>query len=405
MRTFHVVNIGCKVNRVEADTAAAALMADGWRRAELEDADLILVNTCTVTGEADKKCRKAVRHALSRNEGAEVLVTGCAAAITPDVFEQMGERVKVVSRKDLARIVGADADSKNLVRVGERFNTRVGIKIQDGCSQSCAYCIVRTARNEEFSLPIRSAIAQAEQYFAAGVNEVVLTGINIGAYRDGSAVLADVVEGMLEASSRYAHSGSMAPRIRLSSIEPRDIDDRLVGLLERSSGQFCRHLHIPLQSGSTKVLSEMNRPYSAEWFLGLVGRLRSRVEGISISTDIIVGFPGETDEEFHETLALAQACGFSKIHVFPYSARTGTPAAERKDQVDPDEKTHRSKVLRELGSQLRAHDLEMRFGTRESVLVETDHALTESYHEIAIPEGAHTGDLVEAILTPACMLQ
>ena len=405
MGRFHIVNIGCKVNRVEADTFAAALLADGWNQSGLEEADLVLVNTCTVTAEADKKCRKAVRRVLTRNQRARVIVTGCAAALDPSVFEEMNARVQVLRRNDLETRINQLHAPEELIRFGEGFNTRVGIKVQDGCGQSCSYCIVRTARSQQSSVDHKKAIDQVRACFAAGVNEVVLEGINIGAYDDGEMRLPELVEKLLACAESFSTDGVFGPRIRLSSIEPLDVDDALIDLLASSTGRFCRHAHIPLQAGSTKVLSEMNRPYTAEWFASMVEDLRKRIPSISISTDIIVGFPGETDAEFEETLSLARSSGFSKIHVFPYSRRAGTPAAERDDQIPPEIKAERAKILRDLSDELRKDDFEKRIGSHEMVLVEPSHALTESYHKVIAPRDAGTGELVRMLLTRECMLQ
>ena len=394
MGAFHILNIGCKVNRVEADTAAAALLCDGWMQSSLEEADLVLVNTCTVTAEADKKCRKAVRKALARNPHAKVLVTGCAAALNPTMFTEMDERVEIVDRTILEERIAVVHPPERMLRVGGTFNTRVGIKIQDGCNNSCSYCIVHTARSIERSLDSTHALAQVKSCFDAGVNEVILTGINIGAYNDGSLHLAALLDAMLQCAASYATESSFGPRIRLSSIEPLDVDNELVKLLAVSDGRFCRHLHIPLQSGSTKVLSEMNRPYSAEWFVDKVSSLRRMAPSLSITTDIIVGFPGETDDDFASTMEVARTCGFSKIHVFPYSRRAGTPAAERTDQIDASIKAKRASHLRALSDELRRTDFERRTGTSELALVEPDHALTESYHRIPAPQDAAIGSLI-----------
>ena len=405
MGAFHILNIGCKVNRVEADTVAAALLSDGWEQAPLEQADLVLVNTCTVTAEADKKCRKAVRRALSRNPHAKVLVTGCAAALNPTVFESMGERVEVVGRASLEKRIEAEHTPDQVLRVGGAFNTRVGIKVQDGCNHSCSYCIVHTARSSERSLGHMRALEQARICFEAGVNEIILTGINIGAYDDGCMRLPGLLDAMLRCAETFAEEGSFGPRIRLSSIEPLDVGEELEELLAASDGRFCRHLHIPLQSGSSKVLSEMNRPYTAEWFVGRVAELRRSAPSLSISTDIIVGFPGETESDFADTLEAARACGFSKIHVFPYSRREGTPAAQREDQVDAGTKSERARILRALSDELRRADFEQRADSVEMALVEPDHALTESYHRIAAPPDARPGELVSVRIGHSSMLQ
>lgn len=396
--TFHVVNLGCKVNRVESDDFAAALLAQGGRAVAQSDADLIVVNTCTVTGEAEKKTRKAVRGALRANGHARVVVTGCAAAIDPAAFEAMDERVAVVPKGSMAALLAPEGAAFEphgiapVLRVGEEFPTRVGIKVQDGCNNACTYCIVHVARGRAVSRPADEVVAEAARLAQAGVREIVLTGINLGSYdRDGLG-LAGLLRRLLDATGDDV-------RFRISSVEPRDVRDDLIELMARSDGRVCRHLHLPLQSGSSKVLKEMARPYKAAYFEDLVERLYSAMPTLSLSTDVIVGFPGETEDDFQETLAMARRCRFSKMHIFRYSMREGTPAAHRSDQVDPATKAQRAARLEELARELREDDRNRRRGTVELALVETDGmATTESYHEVAAPAGARVGDLVEFAL-------
>lgn len=421
--SFCVVNLGCKVNRVESDAVAAALIARGFAPAPEEEAGLIVVNTCTVTGEAEKKTRKAVRHALRANERALVVVTGCAAAIDADAYTALSERVRVVPKGDLtasaergewdeaAAQSGNEPSSAHLVTsgvalpVGEGFRTRVGVKVQDGCNNACTYCIVHVARGRAVSRAANEVVAECVTLARAGAKEVVLTGINLGSYccgerRGPNAVrLADLLRRLLAETEDLHAPGELPCRFRVSSIEPRDVDDALIELMAQAGGRICRHLHLPLQAGSSRVLREMARPYDAAFYEGLVGGLRTAMPSLSLSTDIIAGFPGETDADFAETLALAERCGFSKIHAFPYSRREGTPAAARADQVPPDVKAARAAALRELGDKLRAADLAARAGSTELALVEESGiAMTESYHELPAPPGAQPGALVEVVL-------
>ena len=391
---FSIVNLGCKVNRVESDDVAALLIAKGSKPVALADAQLIVINTCTVTGEAEKKTRKAVRHALRSNDSATVVVTGCAVAIDPTAYEEMSPRVRIVPKGDLMKAVSA-AGSPDSLRLGGSFPTRVGIKVQDGCNNACTYCIVHVARGKAWSRPSSEVIEEALAYGAAGVKEMVLTGINLGSYResgsDGCANLAGLLRRLL----------AVVPdaRFRISSVEPRDIDDDLIELLASSEGRVCRHLHLPLQSGSSKVLREMARPYDASRYAELVDRIRSKVPSIAISTDIIVGFPGETEEDFRQTLEMVRQCRFTKVHVFRYSKRENTPAAMRDDQVAPEIKARRAKELELVAAQVRSAERAARAGMRESVLVETDGvATTESYYAVEAPSGASPGMLVECIL-------
>lgn len=401
---FSVVNLGCKVNRAESDAIAAALLSRGCERAELPDADLVVVNTCTVTGEAEKKTRKALRQALRRSPHAQVVATGCAVALDPAAYESIDARIRAVPKAQLLEAVqkGLTCEEAAVLRAGESFNARVDVKVQDGCDNACTYCIVHTARGRSWSRPAKEIVGESVALMRAGVGEIVLSGINLGSYGghapgapDEGLRLAGLLKLLIDAADRTVLPGREPARFRISSIEPRDLDDDLIDLLECADGRVCRHLHLPLQSGSSKVLREMARPYSAQDYLDLVERLRGRIPRLSLSTDVIAGFPGETEQEFQETMALCEACGFSKMHVFPYSQRAGTPAAAREDQVEAQVRADRAARLRALGERLRADDYARRVGSREAVAVErAGIGTTESYYEVAVPCDLPKGSLV-----------
>lgn len=408
---YAVVNLGCKVNRVESDAFASSLDAHGAKSCDAADADLIVVNTCTVTGEAEKKTRKAVRGALRANNRATVIVTGCAAAIDKDTFLAMDSRVRVMGKAELASSIDAGAWGHDVAAhgpalpVGEGYRTRVGVKVQDGCNNACTYCVVHVARGKATSVDPREVVRQCRALASAGVKEIVLTGINLGSYRwrEGetgeTTGLADLLRTLLEETADLHKEGEYPVRFRVSSVEPRDVHDDLIEVLATAGGRVCRHLHLPLQSGNSKVLREMHRPYSAEHFEAIVANLYERVPELSLSTDIICGFPGETEGEFEDTLRVARTCRFSKIHVFPYSKREGTPAAARIDQVPPGVKADRAQRLRDLGDLLRDNEREARKGTRELAVVEEEGvALTESYFEVPAPKNAKAGEMIEITL-------
>lgn len=379
---FCVVNLGCKVNRVESDMFAASFGALGWESAAATEADVIIVNTCTVTGEAEKKTRKAIRKVLRENPNAQVCATGCAITISPEAYQALDERLLV--EPDKSRVVERVSSCASVVpesRAGKGYPTRVGIKIQDGCDHACTFCIVHTARGKSWSRPYEEIVLEAKEYSQAGVKELVLTGINIGSYNSGEHDLVSLLTELLACTEDT--------RFRISSIEPIDVSDSLIDLIAQAQGRICRHLHLPLQSGSDKVLKEMARPYRVSFYQDLVARIYRAMPGFSLSTDIIVGFPGETEEDFFETLAFAKECRFSKIHVFPYSQRMGTPAAARSDQVVPPIKKQRVQQLTELATQLRTQDRAQRSGTTELVLVESQGiAMSESYHEIDLQDSS-----------------
>ncbi len=427
---FAIVNLGCKVNRVESDAFASGLIARGCDESPEAQADIIVINTCTVTGEAEKKTRKAVRRALKESPKAFVIVTGCAAAIDADVFLAMDpDRVHVSGKMQveslLDQLCGPVAHGQVPLPMGEGFRSRVGVKIQDGCNNACTYCIVHVARGRATSRPVADVVDECTRLAAAGAREIVLTGINLGSYRaeatDGANAecvgyatasqsshpsgdsrvigLADLLHRLLAATADIRKAGEHACRFRISSIEPRDVHDDLIELMAQSDGRICRHLHLPLQSGSSKVLREMHRPYTADYFVALVDNLYDRIPSLSLSTDIICGFPGESDQDFLETLDVAKRCRFTRIHVFPYSQRTGTPAADRDDQVSADIRSSRAATLRDVARALRQEGLEKRSGTVELALVEeSGRAMTESYYEVDAPAAAVAGALVEVRL-------
>lgn len=397
---FSIVNLGCKVNQVESDAFEKLLGRASACYSAPEAADLIIVNTCTVTGEAEKKTRKSVRQALRANDHARVIVTGCASAIDPTFFAELGERVIVVPKAEMeAFLAELAADGSGFSGEGgaglHHGHARIGIKVQDGCDNACTYCIVHVARGRATSRPAEAVVAEAVALAQSGVREIVLTGINLGSYDADGLDLADLCRCLLDETADLHGPDEEPCRFRIGSVEPMDVSMDFIGLLAEADGRLCRHLHLPLQSGSSKVLREMGRPYDAEEYRQLVDYLRAMVPEIALTTDIIVGFPGETDEDFEDTCALARHVGFTKIHVFPYSRREGTPAAERSDQVPPGEKAARAARLRVLTDELAAADRAARAGTVELALVETPEvATTESYHEMPVPAGAAIGSLV-----------
>lgn len=396
MTKFHITTHGCRVNRVESDAIAAKLMAAGWESAPLEEADIALLNTCTVTGEADHKNRKAIRQALKRQAGP-VLVTGCAINIAAADYEAIDKRVscevnkEMVANRALDLMLDGSEDHRSALAdataYGEGFRTRGGIKVQDGCNNACTFCIVHVARGRARSVDPTQVFEEAQALVAAGARELVLVGIDTGAYRWGKMGLAELVDMLLTKTS--------VGRIRIPSIEPQSITPELIELMAHADGRLCRHLHLVLQSGSSKVLREMARHYDAEKFAKLVEKLRAAVPSIALSTDIIVGFPGETDDDFAATCEMVERCGFMKLHIFPYSKRPGTPAAAREDQVDPQVKNRRVEELTVLGGKMALADMQRRVGTVETVVVERPgRGTSESFHEVRFAEQLELGTLI-----------
>jgi len=402
--------LGCKVNRVESEDIAADLIGRGAFLAPEDEAAVIVVNTCTVTGEADAKARKAVRHALRAARAPVVVVTGCLAAVDREALEALGDRVIVEPAKELvpdrvADLLGLHAEPHaHAVRAGEGFRTRAMLKVEDGCDNFCSYCIVPHARGVPRGVPLATAVAEAESLVAAGAPEIVLTGINLGRYRDETAADPTAPGGVADlATLARAVAATGIARLRLSSIEPPDLTPRLLGVLAETPA-VCPHLHVPLQSGSDAVLGAMNRAYTAEQYAGWIEAARAALPGLALTTDVVAGFPGETAEHAAETLAFVERIGFAKLHVFRYSERPGTPAATMPGSVLPEVRAERAAALRELGDRMRAAYVAARQGSETSVLIERvqDGAATgttEDYLRVRLPAASCVpGEIVSVIL-------
>ena len=394
---FHIINLGCKVNRVEADSIAAKLIAAGAEQGDPAEAHVVLINTCTVTGEADAKSRKALHRALRQAPHAHVIVCGCGASANAEQFKEDSERYQVIANKDAAlseavQLLGLEMPHAGVVvpRFGEDFNTRVAIKIQDGCDHDCSYCIVPTARGPAQSLDAESVVDEVTAHVKAGAREIVLTGIDLGSYQDKSQRLQHLLSSLLnDKTSRDTY------RIRLSSIELPSISDELIELIAASEGRICAHLHIPLQSGSDALLKAMRRRYDTDAYLEKLYQIKQALPHAAISTDIIVGFPGESEEDFSDTLSLCKEVGYSRMHIFRYSVRPHTPAASMPGHLAPEIIAKRAGELRDLASQLTLQDAERRIGTREQVLCESaEGGRSESYYPVRIAGSATRGNLV-----------
>lgn len=417
--TASVINLGCRVNRVESDKISAGLVSHGFELVGEDEAQLIVINTCAVTGEAEAKTRKAVRRAAGGPLEPVVIVTGCVVNLNPDELTSISDRViaepakaNVVRRAIDAFDWGDSFDGGRAsfsgdvafsmpISSGEAHvdedphaisdllgRSRYGIKIQDGCNHRCTYCIVWKARGPERSVSLEDVIRDVQLAQRAGVPEVVLTGVNLGAYRyempDGTvAGISRLLQEILDQTS--------IPQIRLSSIEPMDVDLDLVRVMADNPDRVAPFLHLPIQSGCTQTLRRMGRPYSAEALLSSISSIRAILPSASISCDLIVGFPGETDEEFARTLETCREIGFSRMHVFRYSKRPGTPAAVAPNQVDPRLMAERSATVRNLASQMAARDAASRIGTVENAVFEyEDRGTLGSFHRVVV-ENAPSG--------------
>ena len=348
MRVFFS-NLGCKLNQAEVDAMARRFIARGHQVvAALEEADLHVVNSCTVTHQAARDSRKAARRAAREGLAARTVLTGCYATAETTAARALDGVDLVVANGDKDRLLEivarelfptddleASDEPTSAVPVSYvplRFGpARALVKIEDGCDMRCAFCIIPRTRGAQRSRPLDDVVAEARALEAAGHAEIVVTGVQISAYRDGAARLQHLLDALVAATS--------VCRFRLTSIAPWELDVALLDRLQHS--RVCRHVHLSLQSGDDRTLRRMRRPYTTARFAALVDDIRARVPGAAITTDVIVGFPGETDGDYESSRAFVAAMAFARVHVFNYSTRPDTEAATMTDQVSPDRKRER----------------------------------------------------------------
>ena len=397
--------LGCKINQFESDVIRQDLQSRGNTIVPFdEEADVYIINTCTVTAKTDTQCRNAIRAATLRNSKASVVVTGCYAETRPEEIRNIPGVNLVFGNRDKDVIVDhimsaaspatgksmAAADAVRHMTVHSK--TRGFLKIQDGCDNRCTYCIVPLARGNSRSAAPLDVLREFERLVRSGRTEVVLTGIHIGTYGsdiEKGLTLTEMVRRLLEARE--------GTRLRLSSIEPREVTDELIGFLGKG---MCRHLHIPLQSGDDAILASMKRNYTADYYLNLIEKISKQVPGAALGADVMVGFPGEGEKEFQNTMRLIEQSPLTHLHVFSYSPRPGTLAAEMKHQVSAQQKRERSAAIRSLGLKKNMDFRQKNLGSELFVVVE-DKAdvnsglftgLTDNYIRVQLL-GSHTGHI------------
>lgn len=412
-----LTTLGCKVNQFETESMEGLFKQRGYEIVPFEEkADFYVINTCSVTSLGDRKSRQVIRRARRQNPQAIIAVCGCYAQVHPEEIKAIeGVRV-VLGTKERSHIVDyverAAPEDGILDEVGNIMEardfediplydmpqrTRAFLKIEDGCQNFCSYCIIPYARGPVKSRHLDKIRDEAGKLVRAGFKEIVLTGIHLGAYgRDLSeeVTLADACREVLKADGLR--------RLRLGSLESIELSPDLFALI-RGDDRFCAHLHLPLQAGSDSVLHDMNRQYTTAEFARLIRRVEEELPGVAISTDIIVGFPGETEEDFRQGLAFVEQMNFSRMHVFPYSRRTGTPAAERKDQVEESVKKERVHRMQALAARKTEAFHRMFLGRTMRVLFETcqdgvTDGLTDNYIRVYTEDPAECGEMYEVEL-------
>lgn len=413
MRRVAIATLGCKVNQYDSDSLALEFGKAGFEVVPFGDmADVYVVNTCTVTQIGDKKSRQLIRRAHAKNPGAIIVATGCYVQASPREAAAIPGVLVVSGTSDRAGIVRAVIDLgenqgapamlvsdigecrvyEELPSEGTAERTRAYVKIEDGCENFCAYCKVPYVRGPVRSRSLEHIREEVRRLSARGFREIVLTGIDLGAYgRDfgGSPSLADVLQ--------VAARAEGVARVRLSSVDPTDVTDRLLDIMG-SEPAVCPHLHVPLQSGDDEVLRHMNRRYTSAEFEAVVARARARVPDLAVTSDVIVGFPGEDEVAFEATMALCRRVGFSRLHVFQYSRRRGTVAAGLAGQVPRAEKQRRSERLIALGRELALKFHRGLLGQTVRVLIEKSggavcEGLTGNYVRVVAGRGVEAEGL------------
>ena len=423
MRRFFVQSFGCRATQAEGALLEQELRQRGLEEAaDGRSADLIVVNACTVTAAADEDARRWIRRLHRQNPEGRILVTGCYAQRAPQELAALpGVRWVVGNshKSEIANIIGPTAlqpPACNLqpplaqIITGDIFahselraaavyaagagRTRPNVKVQDGCNSRCSFCIIPAVRGRSRSLPLDAVMAQGEQLHAAGYREIVLSGINLGRWgRDlrPRRTFAGMLRALLE--------GTAIERIRISSVEPLDWSDELLELAA-GSRRIARHVHAPLESGSDAVLRRMRRRYRAAQYAERIQRAAELLPNAAFGADVMVGFPGETDQEFRETLALVERLPFTYLHVFTYSRRQGTPADTMPGQVNGRVARRRNRVLRELAAQKNLEFRRRQVGRRLSIITLHDGAaLSDNYLKVKLAAPAEPNRIIDVLVT------
>lgn len=399
-----ILTLGCKVNQYESEAIAEALTDKGFLvKPHTELCDAYIVNTCTVTAESDRKARQMIRRMIGKNPNAFILVAGCYSQVSPEevaaidgvdylcgssnkmsVVDKLVDLIKGEKKNETAEICVPDLEESGFEQMSiRRFDrTRAYVKIEDGCESKCAYCTIPASRGPIRSKPFAEVIDEVKTLTENGVREVVLTGIETGSYgRDLPE--QESFASLLSAIDKIEGIG----RVRTGSLDPTVIKPDFANAIAPLKS-LCPHFHLSLQSGSSRVLALMKRKYNAEQAMACIERLREAMPGVKLTTDVIVGFPGETEEDFLESCEFARRAGFLMIHVFPYSIRKGTVAAEMKNQVPEHIKHERVRILNEISREIRARILD------ETVKNENVAEVLFETHRAGYASG-HTADFVE----------
>jgi threonylcarbamoyladenosine tRNA methylthiotransferase MtaB len=426
---YSVITFGCRVNQADSFGFEEALRASGGVSVGPEEADLVVVNTCSVTAQADQGARQAIRRVGRQNPTARVVVTGCYATRRPDEVERLPNVLRVLPNDDKPRLVQLIRDGGLHAGIcpstAERFGDGAGscgatvepgiagrtafpLRVQTGCAEACSYCVIPSTRGRPRSSPLEAVLAEVDRVLASGFKEISLTGVHLGSYGRDRAPASSLAELLRALASHPIHAGAEGlasghdVRFRLSSLEPMDCTPAVVDVVA-SSPRFAPHLHLPLQHASDRMLAGMRRPYTADAYAALVDTIHDRMPDAFIGTDLIVGFPGETDEDFERLADYLEGSPLAQVHVFPYSDRPGTPAAALGEKVPGVVIRERVRRVRGISEHLLDRFRLAQLGTTHQALTLADGSLavTGNYLKVRIPPGRRRNEWVHVKVTAA----
>lgn len=415
--------LGCKVNQADTASMENLFLRSGHQLVSFDgEADVYIINTCVVTNTGQRKSRQTIHRAIRKNPNALIVVTGCYPQTAAEEVKAIAGVDMIIGNQDRAQIVQLveerlahrqtdTLDAVHKLTASTAFEemaagditdkTRAFLKIQEGCNQFCTYCIIPYARGPLRSRSLESIRTETQRLINAGFKEIVLIGIHLGCYgkeNPDGPTLYDAVKTVLDVPG--------VQRLRLGSLESVEVETRLLTLMQEDA-RFCRHLHLPLQSGCDKVLQAMHRPYTTAKFKTLLADIKTRVPDIAITTDVIAGFPGETEADFETTCKFAESCGFSKMHIFPFSVRKGTPAEKFAGAVTEAVKKERADILGRIGETMHKAFLQAMVGQTAEVLFEQPagedyfEGLTGNYQRVFVKSGGRnfSGEILPVKIT------
>lgn len=408
MKSARVIQAGCRLNQYESESLEISLRDENYQLTQSDHADLFVLNTCTVTSRADAKTRAQIRKLRAGNPNAKIVVTGCYASTDTKELSAMEEVDLVIPNAHKAQLdevlagkTNIDEDRFAYPRREREGRARAHLKIQDGCSKQCSYCKITQARGEAVSRPLMSTVDEARYLVEQGFHEVVLTGVNLGSYRDENGNdFVHLLKKVMEIPGNYW--------LRISSIEPADVTPELIELFQED--KIAPFLHVPVQSGSDRILKLMRRGYYSKHYRTWVKRAQEKIKNLHLGTDIIVGFPGETEEDFRETLSLAEEFQFANIHIFPFSLRKDTAveemlSARQLTEINGTEIRARIKRLENIAEKSASDYIRRTAGIPLRAIIETcrngkQNAVTENYIKGSFPcETASAGEIVHVTYT------